>query len=160
MLLKRSNVTIVSPNALRPENCSRARKRYYSKSKRTSDAQTLLQYCQTLLRRSDVIIVMPNASLTVLCFHMFWFEIEANQDSVLWDQKMLPELWNRLLLPMLLCSISMSRKCLLKLELWSHRAVFGSIAWGRCFLNAFGHKGLSGHNVVTDAPLWVDHKMQ
>ena len=42
-------------------------------------------------RRYYRLIVMPNASLTDLCFHIFWFEIEANQDSVFWDQKMLPE---------------------------------------------------------------------
>ena len=43
-----------------------------------------------------------------------------------------------------------------------HRGVFGSIAQGHYFLNAFaphGHKGLSGYNVVTDVPLWVDHKL-
>ena len=56
--------------------------------------------------------------------------------------------------------IAMSRKSLLKLVLWSHRGVFGSIARGHDFLNAFSHEGLSGHNVVTDAPLWVDHEIQ
>ena len=86
---------------------------------------------------------------------MFWFDIEANRDPVRRDQKML-----RSVLPMVFFSIAMSWKSLLKLELWSHRDVFGSIARGHDFFNAFGHKGLNGHNVVTDAPLWVDHKMQ
>ena len=130
MLLKRSDVTIVMPNA--PQTF----KLYSSKSKRTSDAQTLFYWCQTLLRRPDVIMVLPNGSLTVSCPHMCWFEIEANRDSVLRDQKMLPEVWNRLLLPLVLLSISMSRKFLLKLELWSHRGVCGSIARGHHFLNA------------------------
>ena len=40
--LGRFNVTIVSPNELRTRNESRALKRYYSKSKCTPDAQTLL----------------------------------------------------------------------------------------------------------------------
>ena len=79
---------------------------------------------------------MPNASLTALCFHMFWFEIEANQDSVFWDQKMLPDVWNRLLLSMLLCSISMSQNCLFKLELWGHRVVFGSITQSCLWLHS------------------------
>ena len=91
---------------------------------------------------------------------MFWFDIEANRDPVRRDQKMFPEIRNRSLLLMVFLSIAMSWKSLLKLELWSHRGIFGSIAPGHDFFNAFGHKGLNGHNVVTDAPLWVDHKMQ
>ena len=89
------------------------------------------------LGRSDVILVMPNASPTVSCPHMFWFETEANRDPVRWDQKMLPEVWNRSLLPMVLLSISMSWNSLRKLELWSHRRVFFPIARSLCFLNAF-----------------------
>ena len=76
---------------------------------------------------------------------MFWFDIEANRDTSFANG---------------FFSIAMSWKSLLKLELWSHRDVFGSIARGHDFFNAFGHKGLNGHNVVTDALLWVDDKMQ
>ena len=89
--------------------------------------------------RSNVTIVMPNAPRTlkrhesksrhVSCPDIFWFESEANRDPVFRDQKMVPDVWNGSLLQLVSLTIWMCWNSLLKLELWSHRGAFGSIAW-------------------------------
>ena len=191
--LDRSNVTIVSPNA------SRTLKRYYSKSKCTSDAQTLLWYCQALLGPSNVTIVMPNAPRTLKRYYsksshvscpriIFWFESEANRDPVFRDHRMVAEVRNRSLFQLVSLTIRMCWNSLLKLELWSHRSAFGSIAWcllSQCIFHLIATKvsvaitlsvmypygsttkgkenkdtmAARSNHVVSSVPLWVDHKM-
>ena len=68
---------------------------------------------------------------------MYWFEDARNQDPMLRDQKMLPEVKNRQLLLMFFSNNSISQASLFELELWSHTGVFGSMARGHHFLNAW-----------------------
>ena len=142
---------------------------------------------------------MPNAPRTLKRYysksrhvwfpHIFWFESEANRDSLLRDQKMVPEVRNLSLLQMVLLTIWMCWNSLLKLKLWRHRGVFGSIArclFSQCIFRLMATKvsvaitlllmyphGLTtkcqqnkitmaarSNHVVISVPLWVDHKMQ
>ena len=147
-------------------NAPQTLRRYYSNAKRSSDAEKLL----------------------LRCFHVctcFGLTLKQIGIRCVGTQKMLPEIWNRSVSPMVFFSIAMSWKSLLKLQLWSHRDVFGSIARGHAFsmhlatkvsmaimsllMHPYGSTTKCKENDITMAarsnrvvimlPLWVDHKM-